>query len=198
MQRVAEAVLYHRHRVKVDRRSPEFASFHQAVLSMEVLLLQAIRFKLCASHPYDFLDEVARAVLTDRDDQFPVVVEYAARFVHDSFKTTACVVDTSENIAIACVHMALIWTNMGLADDQRIEYARDWFLQYKRDADARAIESICELVLHALEHPLHDKAAKRDPSRPQGAASLSPNRSDAAKPRATSPSRRKPSPAPSQ
>eukprot|EP00474_Spongospora_subterranea_P009416 CRZ09874.1 hypothetical protein [Spongospora subterranea] len=164
VQQIAKAVLYHRHKVKPDRSSTQFTDFQNGILSIEILLLQAIRFNLYPSHPHDLLNRIVEFAAST-NEQGRILLDLSSRFINDSLKTPASLMDSSETIAVACVHMAIIWMNMGLPSEERLNIDALWYTDYDKDISPSYVERVCQLILNILEHPLTSSSPSKDNTR---------------------------------
>ena len=180
VQFVCEAVYYQRHRVKLDRESSQYKDLRCRVLSIEILLLQCIGFNFRALHPYSCCMEFVKKLFADtgggaydRDADRKEVGQFTWRFMNDSIRTTLCLVYMPQKIAIACIHMAILWRNRA-CKRRREAKAKEgkagtdgthdlscedivleplWFQKFVPDMTKAELNRICDVLLSALEEP---------------------------------------------
>lgn len=102
--------------ISLDPKGEEFLKLKERILLLERVVLHTIGFELSIDHPYKFLVETIKKLISKRSVEYVApskprekmmheLVQYSMNFANDSMHTSLCLQFDAQQIATTCVYL---------------------------------------------------------------------------------------------
>mmetsp|Transcript_31133 Transcript_31133/g.75920 ORF Transcript_31133/g.75920 Transcript_31133/m.75920 type:complete len:487 (-) Transcript_31133:140-1600(-) len=135
------------------KNSQEFLQFKAKLLKMEIYLMEAIEFEFNVIHPYKYLVQYVRKLFPGEKNSKVYLngdkglAQFAWFFVNDSLRSTLCLTNTSEQIAVAAIFLALRYKEIDYDTLQNTK--RPWYEEF--NMTLKELDEMGEKILYTYD-----------------------------------------------